>query len=78
MARRFPLFHMKIGVNVQRILMNPTGLLRFKQRRPRRNLPAPLSRKHGESNFVSSFSKAYVASVESAGVGGKEFALIFS
>jgi hypothetical protein len=55
--------------------MKKTEMLRFKKRHPRRNLPAPLSRKRGESNFVSSFSRAYVASLTSQGVGGKEFAL---
>jgi hypothetical protein len=55
--------------------MKPTEMLRFKKRHPRRNLPAPLSRKRGESNFVSSFSRAYIDSLASQGVGGKEFAL---
>jgi hypothetical protein len=55
--------------------MKPARLLTFKQRHPRRNLPATLARKRGESNFVSAFSKAYIASVAPDGVGGKEFAL---
>lgn len=55
--------------------MQKTEMLRFKKRHPRRNLPAPLARKRGESNFVSSFSRAYVGSLASQGVGGKEFAL---
>ena len=55
--------------------MNTAQLLKFKQRHPRRNLPAALARKRGESNFVSTFSKAYIASIASGGIGGKEFAL---
>ncbi|MGD0815700.1 MAG: hypothetical protein ABSA83_19070 [Verrucomicrobiota bacterium] len=57
------------------IPMKAAQLLKFKQRHPRRNLPAALARKRGESNFVSTFSKAYIASTASGGVGGKEFAL---
>lgn len=55
--------------------MKTAQLLKFKQRHPRRNLPAALARKRGESNFVSSFSKAYVSSIAAGGIGGKEFAL---
>jgi hypothetical protein len=55
--------------------MKTAQLLRFRQRHPRRNLPASLARKRGESNFVSSFSKAYIASIAPDGFGGKEFAL---
>lgn len=55
--------------------MKTAQLLRFRQRHPRRNLPTSLARKRGESNFVSSFSKAYIASIAPDGFGGKEFAL---
>jgi len=55
--------------------MKAAHLLKFKQRHPRRNLPAALARKRGESNFVSTFTKAYISSVMTGGVGGKEFAL---
>ncbi len=55
--------------------MKTAQLLRFRQRHPRRNLPASLARKRGESNFVSFFSKAYIASIAPDGFGGKEFAL---
>lgn len=55
--------------------MKTAQLLRFRWRHPRRNLPASLARKRGESNFVSSFSKAYIASIAPGGFGGKEFAL---
>lgn len=55
--------------------MKTAHLLKFRQRHPRRNLPASLARKRGESNFVSSFSKVYIASVAPDGFGGKEFAL---
>jgi hypothetical protein len=55
--------------------MKAAHLLKFKQRHPRRNLPAALARKRGESNFVSTFSKAYISSVVAGGIGGKEFAL---
>lgn len=47
----------------------------FKLRHPRRNLPDAVSRKRGETNFVSAFSKAYIASVAPCGIGGSEFAL---
>lgn len=57
------------------MLMKTAQLLKFKQRHPRRNLPAAFARKRGESNFVSSFTRAYIASFESGGVGGREFAL---
>src|ERR1035437_6829522 len=62
-------------LNFRSIPMNTAQLLKFKQRHPRRNLPAALARKRGESNFVSTFSKAYIASIASGGIGGKEFAL---
>jgi hypothetical protein len=55
--------------------MRAAQLIRFRQRHPRRNLPAVLARKRGESNFVSAFSKAYIASLAPRGIGGKEFAL---
>ena len=55
--------------------MKAAQLLKFRQRHPRRNLPAALARKRGESNFVSTFSKSYIASIASGGFGGKEFAL---
>jgi hypothetical protein len=55
--------------------MKATQVLKFKLRHPRRNLPLALARKRGESNFVSTFSKAYISSVAAGGIGGKEFAL---
>ena len=57
------------------IPMKAPQILKFEQRHPRRNLPAALTRKRGESNFVSMFSKAYIASIASGGIGGKEFPL---
>lgn len=50
-------------------------ILHFKLRHPRRNLPAEVSRNRGESNFVSAFSKAYVALLAPHGIGGSEFGL---
>ena len=47
----------------------------FKLRHPRRNLPVRVGRKRGESNFVSAFTKAYIASIAPHGIGGSEFAL---
>jgi hypothetical protein len=44
-------------------------------RHPRRNLPTSVGRKRGESNFVSAFTKAYIASLTSHGIGTSEFAL---
>jgi hypothetical protein len=55
--------------------INATLLLKFRQRQPRRNLPAALARKRGESNFVSAFTKAYVSPFAPDGIGGREFAL---
>ena len=55
--------------------MNTAHIFDFKMRQPRRNLPAKASRKRGEANFVSAFSKAYIESVASKGVGGLEFPL---
>lgn len=55
--------------------MKAALLLKFKQRHPRRNLPAALARKRGESNFVSIFSREYIESTPRGGIGGKEFAL---
>lgn len=56
-------------------LMKTAHILDFKLRHPRRNLPAKVGRKRGESNFVSAFTKAYIASVAPHGIGGSEFAL---
>jgi len=47
----------------------------FKNRHPRRNLPAGVGRKRGESSFVSAFTKAYIAFIAPHGIGGSEFAL---
>lgn len=58
-----------------RSLMRTAQILDFQFRSPRRNLPIKVSRKRGESNFVSAFSKAYVASIAPHGIGGSEFAL---
>lgn len=62
-------------VNFRCIRMKTVQLLKFTQRHPRRNLPAALARKRGESNFVTAFTKAYISSIAPKGVGGKEFAL---
>jgi len=55
--------------------MKTAQIFEFRLRHPRRNLPGQVSRKRGESNFVSAFSKAYLASFAPWGIGGKEFAL---
>lgn len=55
--------------------MNTTHFFNFQMRQPRRNLPAKASRKRGEANFVSAFSKAYIESVAPKGIGGREFPL---
>lgn len=55
--------------------MKTAQILDFKLRHPRRNLPGKIGRKRGESNFVSSFTKAYIASIAPHGIGGSEFAL---
>jgi hypothetical protein len=55
--------------------MNLSYIIDFKLRNPRRNLPAHLSLKRGESNFVSAFSKAYINALSTQGVGGSEFAM---
>ena len=55
--------------------MKTAHILDFRVRHPRRNLPAIISRKRGETNFVSAFTKAYIALLEPHGIGGSEFAL---
>lgn len=55
--------------------MNTAQLINFGVRNPRRNLPPDLARKRGESNFVSAFGKAYIASIAPHGFGGRQFAL---
>ena len=55
--------------------MKTAQICDFRLRHPRRNLPGAVSRKRGESNFVSAFSKAYIASFAPCGIGGSEFAL---
>ncbi len=54
--------------------MKTAHILDFGIRQPRRNLPVGIARKRGESNFVSAFTKAYIANAIH-GVGGKEFSL---
>ena len=55
--------------------MKRAHVFEFRNRHPRRNLPAGVGRKRGESNFVSAFTKAYIASIAPHGIGGSEFAL---
>lgn len=55
--------------------MKTAHIFNFRIRHPRRNLPAGVGRKRGESNFVSAFTKAYIASIAPHGIGGSEFAL---
>ncbi len=55
--------------------MKTAHIFNFRNRPPRRNLPASVCRKRGESNFVSAFTKVYIASVAPHGIGGNEFAL---
>jgi hypothetical protein len=55
--------------------MKTMHLFNSRCRHPRRNLPAEVNRKRGESNFVSAFTKAYIASIAPHGIGTNEFAL---
>lgn len=55
--------------------MTTAHIFDFKNRHPRRNLPLGVSRKRGESSFVSAFTKAYIASIAPHGIGGSEFAM---
>jgi len=55
--------------------MKTAHIFDFKLRHPRRNLPAEVARKRGESNFVCAFAKAYIASIAPHGIGGSEFPL---
>ena len=55
--------------------MKTAQVLSSRLRHPRRNLPAEVGRKRGESNFVSAFSKAYIATIAPRGIGASEFAL---
>lgn len=52
-----------------------TKLYKLSKHSPRRNLPDVLSKKRGESNFVSAFAKAYIATMTRRGIGASEFAL---
>lgn len=56
-------------------MMKTAHIFDFRHRHPRRNLPAGVGRKRGESNFVSAFTKAYITSISPHGIGGSEFAL---
>jgi hypothetical protein len=56
-------------------LMKTAQIINSRLRHPRRNLPAEVGRKRGESNFVSAFTKAYIASIAPHGIGASEFAL---
>lgn len=55
--------------------MKTKQIFDFGIRLPRRNLPVSVSRKRGESNFVSAFTKAYISSLAPKGIGGRDFAL---
>jgi hypothetical protein len=55
--------------------MKTIHLFNSRCRHPRRNLPVEVNRKRGESNFVSAFTKAYIASIARHGIGTNEFAL---
>jgi hypothetical protein len=55
--------------------MKTIPLFNSRCRHPRRNLPVEVNRKRGESNFVSAFTKAYIASIARHGIGTNEFAL---
>jgi hypothetical protein len=55
--------------------MKSVRICNFKLGRPRRNLPATVRYKRGESNFVSAFSAAYIALARRGGIGGREFAM---
>jgi hypothetical protein len=55
--------------------MKTAHMFDFKLRHPRRNLPVQVARKRGESNFVSAFARAYIASIAPHGIGGSEFSL---
>ncbi len=55
--------------------MKTAHMFDFKLRHPRRNLPAQIARKRGESNFVCAFARAYIASIAPHGIGGSEFSL---
>jgi hypothetical protein len=55
--------------------MKTIRLFNSRCRHPRLNLPVEVNRKRGESNFVSAFTKAYIASIARHGIGTNEFAL---
>ncbi|HRY49119.1 MAG TPA: hypothetical protein P5186_13810 [Candidatus Paceibacterota bacterium] len=55
--------------------MKTAHMFDFRLCHPRRNLPLKVARKRGESNFVSAFARAYIASVAPHGIGGSEFSL---
>jgi len=49
-------------------------LLNFRIANPRRNLPAHLYQKRGESNFVGAFERAFLEQ-NKKGIGGRQFAV---
>src|SRR5688572_22636146 len=51
------------------------SVLKFRTSLPRKNLRPNVSRKRGEANFVSGFTKAYLTLIGGAGFGGQEFPL---
>jgi hypothetical protein len=55
--------------------MKNAQIFDFGTRLPRRNLPINSSRKRGESNFVTAFTKTYISLFAPQGIGGKDFAL---
>jgi hypothetical protein len=55
--------------------MKAGKLYNFLRSNPRRNLPGAISRKRGEANFVSAFTKAYLGTIGRHGIGGRQFAL---
>lgn len=47
-------------------------IVRFRNRDPRRNLPASTAKRRGEANFVGAFERAFLK--ETSGIGGRQFA----
>ena len=55
--------------------MSNSSIIEFGAANPRRNLPAHLARKRGESNYVAAFERDYVAERTGTGVGGRYFCI---
>jgi len=55
--------------------VTPSSAFKIRGANPRRNLPASVARKRGESNFQLAFERAYLGAKQQSGVIWQDFAL---